>query len=286
MKILPVLKRDMEFNKGLSSLIETLKTIAVSQYKSLEKRISSFEDLLKTIESFFEFIDIKGTVHPFLNPKDKPQAVIAVTSDTGFLGALNLDVINLSMKELEQIPGKLIVIGERGKLYATEVGVPFVAFGGIGDEVRYEQAIQLRDYVVSEVMGGSFGYLKVVYPRPVSFTVQTVETVPFLPFSPLPAKVTIEASKEKEAYDVLLESRLPDIVEYLVSVWMGQKLYEIFGLSRLAEFSARYVHLEESTQKLKEIEKKTQREYFRVKHELIDRNMRELFAARQIYVSR
>lgn len=281
MKALAVIKKDLQFNKNLFSLIETLKTIAVSQYRTLEQRISTYENLLLTIESFFEFIDVKKTEHEFLNPKDRPQAVIAVTTDSGFLGGLNMNVIATSMQELDKIPGKLIVIGERGKIYANEIGVPFVAFGGISDEVRYEQALQLRDYVAEEVLKGSFGYLKVVYPRPVTFTVQTVEMVPFLPFSP---SVKAKEYKEgKELYDMILESKLPDVVEYLVSVWMGQKLFEIFGLSRLAEFSARYVHLEESSQKLKELDKKTQLQYFRAQHELIDRNMRELFAARQIY---
>jgi F0F1-type ATP synthase gamma subunit len=85
--------------------------------------------------------------------------------------------------------------------------------------------------------------------------------------------------------DIILESRIEDILEYLTYILMGQRLYEIFGLSRLAEFSARFVHLEESNQKLKEVDKKTRLEYFRVRHELIDRNMRELFAARLLYAS-
>jgi len=62
-------------------------------------------------------------------------------------------------------------------------------------------------------------------------------------------------------------------------------VHEIFGLSRLAEFAARFVHLEESSQKLKDMDGKLQQEYFRVRHELIDRNMRELFSARLLYAS-
>lgn len=268
----------MMFNRHLSSLIETLKTIAVSQYKSLEQRISTYENLLLVAESFFELIDVGYVDHVFLNPKNKKQAVIVVATDVGFLGGLNVKVIASAMAELENMPGKLIVIGERGKTYANEIGVPFVAFGGISDEARYGQAMELRDYVLNEVLKGSFNYLKVVYPRPVTFTMQAVETVSFLPFSP---PVTKKAAGEMS--DIILESRLKDIAEYLIGIWMGQKLYEIFGLSRLAEFSARYVHLEECSQKLKDIDRKTQLQYFRAQHELIDRNMRELFAARTIF---
>jgi len=283
MKTISSLKKDLEFTRSLSSLVEVLKAIAVSQFKALEKKIKTFEKLQLTIESFFELINISSAEHIFLNPGNRAQAIVAVTSDSGLLGGLNMQVVNQALVELEKSPGKLIVIGERGKAYLRETKIPFVAFGGITEEERYGQAVQMRDYVMSQISEGQFGPLKVVYPRPISFTVQRVEVSQFLPF-------VLTSLKHPEtgprAIDVILESRLEDIIEYLVFIWMGQKFYEIFGLSRLAEFAARFVHLEESHQKLKEMDGKLKLEYFRVRHELIDRNMRELFAARLLYASR
>ena len=280
MKAISIIKKDLEFNEGLSVLVETLKTIAVAQFKALEQRIRSFKDFIPSIDSFFELIDTKKIKHPFLNPSDRPQAVVAITSDTGLLGGLNMQVVATALRELDKVPGKLIVIGECGKIYVRETGVPFVAYAGIKDEERFGQAMQLRDHIVNRVLEGSFGYIKVVYPRPVSFTVQRVETVTFLPYSPSGAK---GAGREMHIPQIIMESRQRDIVEHLVYLWMGRKLYDIFGLSRLAEFAARFVHLEESLQKLKDMDKKLRLQYFRVRHELIDRNMRELFAARSLY---
>lgn len=280
MKTLSSLKGDLEFNRGLSTLIEALKNIAVSQYRILEKKIKTFERLLSTIEGFFEVLDVGAIKHPFLEESDLPQAVVAVTSDSGLLGGLNMQVVSKARAELEKKPGKLIVVGEKGKSLAAEAKIPFVAFSGIKDEERLAQAMQLRDYCFKKAVNGSFGTLKVIYPRPVSFTVQRVETVQFIPF------VTSGAAKEKIAPEnIIFESKSEDMIEYLVYTWIAQKFYEIFGLSRLAEFAARFVHLEESAQKLKEMDSKTRLEYFRVRHEIIDRNMRELFAARLLYAS-
>ena len=280
MKTLVSLKKDLEFNKNLSSLIEALKTIAVTQYKILEQRMKPFEKLLSSIEVFFEIIDTSITSHVFLSPQNKTQMIIAVTSDTGLLGGLNMQVIAQAITELGKIPGKLMVIGECGKTFLRDSSIPFVAFGGIKDEQRHSQAMQLRDYCIERVLKEKIGFLKVVYPRPVSFTVQRVEVISFLPFS---APTTPQKAGFDLEPEVLLESKLEDVVEYLIYTWIGQKLYEIFGLSRLAEFAARFVHLEDSHQKLKELDGKTKLEYFRVRHELIDRNMRELFAARLLY---
>lgn len=281
MKTITSLKNDMDFNRGLSSLIEALKNIAVSQYRTLEHKIKTYETFMKTVEEYFDFMDFSGATHPFLAVSDKPQAIIVVTSDSGLLGGLNMQVVTAAVADLEKHPGELIVVGDRGKAYAHESKVPFVAFPGIRDEDRQEQALQLRDYVFDRILTGEFGTLKVVYPRPVSFTVQRVEKITFLPFVP-PVRENQEEVK-LDPKEIILESSLSDIVEYLAYLWMGQKLYEIFGLSRLAEFAARYVHLEESLHRLKEMDVKLKMQYFRVRHEIIDRNMRELFSARLLF---
>ena len=73
------------------------------------------------------------------------------------------------------------------------------------------------------------------------------------------------------------------LAEYLIYLLFGQKLFEILQFSRLAEFAARTVHLEESSEKIKTIDDKLQLKYFRARHEVIDQQMRELFSARALY---
>lgn len=280
-----VIKKDLDFNHGLSSLIEVLKNIAVAQYRALERKFRSFDKFSKAVESCFEFIDFSKATHPFLTPVKKNQAIVVVTSDTGLLGGLNRQVISAALSELQKNPGFLVVIGARGKMYAKESGIPYTAFPGIRDEGRLAQALQLRDYLYKRALKGEFGALKVIYPRPVSFTMQRVEVVPFFPFVPdfsLPQEG--QQDKNKEVKNVIFESSHSDIVEYLVYLWMGEKLFEIFGLSRLSEFAARYVHLEDSLRRLKEMDTKLKLQYFRVRHEIIDQSMRELFSSRLLTV--
>jgi ATP synthase F1 gamma subunit len=280
MNSLSGIKKDLEFNKGLSSLIEVLKNLAVAQYRTLEHKMKTFEKLITSIEGFFEYIDLSYVQSPFVGDVKKPMAVVAVTSDSGLLGGLNMQVVTKAVNELAESPGKLIVVGERGKSYVRESTASFVAFPGIKDEERYSQAMQLRDYLIKRIKDGTYGQLRIVYPRPVTFTVQKVDVVTCLPFTPPKRK---DESISQFSREVILESDLGDILEYLLGIWIGQKVYEIFGLSRLAEFAARYVHLEESLQKLKEMDAKQRLQYFRVRHEMIDRNMRELFSARLLY---
>jgi len=276
MRTLSYIKKDIDFNKNLAALIETLKTIAVTQYRSLEKNIKTFKDFFLAIDSFFEFIDIKRVQHPFLKPVGEAQIIVAVTSDAGFLGGLNIQVVNAAVSEFKKTSAKLIVIGDRGKMYIRGMGIPATYFPGINDVNRHGQAMQVRDYVVREFLSNSFGYLKVIYPKPVSFTVQRGSMVCLLPYN-------IQKTEQAKIPGIIMESSEEKSLEYLIYLWTGQMLYDVFGASRLAEFAARYVHLEESVQKLEKLEKKIKLEYFHVKHELVDRTMRELFAGRMLY---
>jgi ATP synthase F1 gamma subunit len=281
-RTLALLKKDLEFNSGLASLIEVLKNIAVSQFRALENRLKRYEEFSEAVSDFFEGIDIQNTRHPFVVPRSQTQIVVAVTSDRGLLGGLNMRVVSAAIRELEKMPGRLIVVGDKGKAYAKETGLPFTSFGGVTEEDRLPQALQLRDYIIKEFSEANAGFVKMVYPYPVSFTFQRPEIVSFIPFAYKAQEQTV-VSKPSE--DIVFESSLDDIIAYLVYLWMGHKIFEIFGLSRLAEFAARFVHLEESAQRLKEEDMKLKRAYFRVRHELIDRGMRELFSARLLYAS-
>ena len=279
MKTISVIKKNLDFNHNLSYLLNTLKNISVAQFKTLEKRITAFKELFQTIESFLNIANVQENNNLFLHPRDEWQLIVAVTSDKGLLGGLNKQVMGTAIGQLQDMPGKIIVIGERGRRYAEGRGIPLVCFPGIDDENSYNQALQLRDLILKEYHGGFFGYLKIIYPRPVSFTIQRVEMIYLLPFNPRASK----DSKSSLMSEIIMESNFDDIVEYLVSLMLGQRIYEVFGLSRLSEFAARFVHLEESSQKLEKMDEKMQLEYFRARHEKVDCTMRELFAGRLLH---
>ncbi len=275
MQTLPNIKKDLEFTRELSTLVGVLKNIAVSQFHSLEQKLRSFGGIYSSIDGFFELLANSGVSHPFLRESTGSQALIAVTSDAGLLGGLNMQVIAAARAELATNPGNLIIVGEKGKMYARDMGLSYAAFPGIDDNNRYSQAMQLRDYVMRKMAEEGMPKLKIIYPFPVSITVQRVEMMTILPYAVKKVSGNVP--------DSIIESPPARIVEYLAYLLLGSRLYDVFGWSRLAEFAARFMHLEDSLQKLKEMDNKLRLQYFRVRHELIDRNMRELFSARLIY---
>lgn len=270
-------KKSIDFNKDFRSILEVLKLVAVSQYHILERRLKTFDQWGEAMEVFFDLIDLSRVRHPFLDPGGKPLAVVAVTSDAGLLGGMNLQVVTAAAELVQQENGRLVVLGERGQACAQDLRIPFAYFPGVVEAERHRQAAQLRNYLSSRILSGELGALKVVYPRALSLVLYRIDVETLLPFT------HVSAASAEYAKEQILESTPEEILEYLVYLLLGARFYEIFGWSCLAEQAARFAHLEESSQKILEMNKKLTLQYFRRRHETIDQNMRELFSARSLY---
>ncbi len=281
MKLLSQIKKDMEFNLTLYNLIEVLKEISITQYRILEKKIRTFEEVFGALGNIFALLQYSNIEHPLLQTAGRQPGVIALTSDAGLLGGLNMGVMSQAIKEAQVSRAKLIIVGEKGQMYAQESGLPFVIFKGVKDETRLAQAQELRNYILDEELNLRLGDLKIVHPVALSIVSQQVKTLQLFPFSK-PEQLR-PGSGNVQIQDVVLESRLEDILQYWIYLYLGQKFFQIFGLARLAELSARFAHLESSKTKIEQLNKELRLQYFRQRHELIDKNMRELFAARLVF---
>jgi len=284
------LRKELQFNGELTELIETLKNIAAAQYHVMEKEKQRFEEFMTAFSGFFRVVNLVKVNNPLVHVVSDVLGIIVVTSDSGFMGGLNQGVIRAALRcqgALGNRQTHLIIVGDKGATTFSDADRQFKFFPGIDQDRIYEQALEIRDYVVKQVLDGHIGRLMVVYPRPLSFTAQTIESIGLLPCASLfDSEAESEISRRTvgqaflaEARDVIVESSFSDMVEYLSGVWVASKLYEVFEDSKLAEFSARAMHLEESLQKLEKTQKKLRHMCFKAAHEKIDKGMRESYAA-------
>src|SRR3989338_4988955 len=183
MKLLSQIKNDIDFNRNLYNLVDALGKIAVSQYYLLEKKVKLYEKIFTGVGEIFAAVDIVNSSSPFINPQNCPPGVIAVTSDAGLLGGLNMQVMNLAAKEMSRAGGRLLSIGEKGRLYAAENNMACASFKGISDEESFLLAQQLRDYIIAEVSFQRLGALKIICPHPISVISQRVQTITLLPIT-------------------------------------------------------------------------------------------------------
>ena len=283
MATLSTLQKELEFNTDLVALLNVMKGIAASRFQALQKRKERFKKFVNSFQGFFELIDFSAVEHPFGRAVAKRAGVIMVTSDEGFMGRLNSHVINAALAERKN-ETELITLGERGSAYLKGMGEKFVPFPGVTEENKYELALKLKEYIMKQSKEGKLDKVTLFYPMPVSFTFQKVEMIKVLPATELfeGQKVADSLNAERHALyaeKVIIESSIEAIIEHLVGEWITQKLYEVFEDSKLSEFAARTVNLEQSHQNLSQAREALRYKYFRAKHSFVDRGMRETFAS-------
>lgn len=285
------LKKELSFNEDLRGLVGTLKNVAGAQYHVLEKQKQRFDAFMNAFSSFFRVVDLVDVVNPLVSVACDVTGVVIVTSDSGFMGGLNSGVIRAAFQAVEKLPPEktqLIVIGDKGAGALADHPQEVKCFGGISPDTIYEQSVVIKDYLMQEVKEKRIGKLIVAYPKARSFSSQTIDVIDLLPCGELFDK-EVESEVMKPvgvrrflagAREVIVESSYDAMVEYLAGVWVTSKLYEVFEDGKLAEFSARAMHLEGSLQKVEKEYSIVKRKCTKASHELIDKGMRESFAAK------
>ena len=286
MRTLKELRKDIQFNRELGGLIDVLKGIASTQFRHLQAKREYFIRFISCLEGFFEAIELADSGHPFLKPSSSSSSsgIVMITSDEGFLGELNSQVINAGLGLRRQDTDSLIILGERGAHFLEELGESFLYFPGISEDIRYTQAQVLRDYLIQQYLKEKFTKVIIVYPKFISFAFREVTTEQLLPYLGRGEKSKQETATQTLNLnlqpDVLFEPSQERIVDYLIRTWMAQKIYDIFWESKLSEWASRVIHLEESSQVVAELNKQLRFSYFRTLHSLSDKNIREIFASR------
>jgi ATP synthase F1 gamma subunit len=227
-------------------------------------------------------IDISGTSHKFITPKVEKAAIVMITSDEGFMGDLNFQVVDLALLRDASKSAELVVVGESGERHLKDMGRQCTAFKSAPTaEGRFALAKEIKEYISKGIAEDRFGKVIISYPDPVSFMIQKVEIIDLFPLTAFFSK------DEKKDFDqsMIMESPIEGIIEYLAEEFIEQKLMELLEDSKLSEFAARAAHLERSGQELVEKKKHLRLQYFHAYHEFIDKNTRELFSS-QIIIKR
>lgn len=276
MRTVRKLREEVDLNADMTELMDVLKGIAVSEFWALAKKQGRFARFMNAFNDFLGMVDFSTVDHPFAKGEGR-LAILIITSNEGFMGGLNSRVIQAALSHEEAPAAEFIIIGEQGAAQLGALKRTFKGFPGIVSEERYEASVDLRDYVVKQVQARKFGRLTVYYPKPVSFMVQKVEELKLLPCTDLFKKSGKAVPEAVEG--LIIESSLHNMIQYLAETWIAQKFYEVLEDSKLAEFSARTVHLEESFQVLQDKGKGLRYQYLRGWHELIDKGMRDIYSA-------
>lgn len=282
-KTISKIKTEVTFNNDLTRLVDVMKSIAGAQYHIMEKKRTELEKYKAAVEELCAVYDFRSSAHPFIQPKNDKKVICLITTDFGFLGGLNMKVVQAGIK-LQKRGAHYLVIGERGVNYIREYGYSFSSFSGVNpDETRYDLAAKVQKEIFRLILKQDYGQAQLVFPHAASITVQKIQILNLIPCPIFFKNWTSEpVSEEMQEKEVILESPSEPLIEMLTQYWLRARLIEVFESSKLSEYGARMMHLEDSFQTLSKIDKKLKLEYFKVRREKIDQSLRESFSSQAI----
>lgn len=267
------LKWNLEFNKNLGELIEVMKLAATLQFNQLRSHQEPPAEFLSELEAELNTISYLALDHYFLKGRPGlPSTIILITSDEGFLGELNVLLVNRLM-EIRQNQDRIMVLGQQGVDFLEELKVDF-------EKLESDQTIQkLRDDILSPCLKGEIDKIQIVYARFVNIVLQQIESETLIP---LPRFSTARPTLHQE---FLIEPDIDLVMQAWVKLWLEFRLYQILWSSKLAESASRIMHLEGSIQELNRVSQHLRLEYFKHLHNLSDRTIREVSATRLLLMS-
>jgi F-type H+-transporting ATPase subunit gamma len=293
MRTIVEIKKELVFNREMSDLMDVLKKTAIFEFQALfnlRKTKTFQEKYSSTLEELFKLLP-PGSEHPFLtNPLNKVLLVI-ITSDMGFVGGLNTEVVDAGLRQLrKKDESRILVLGEKGILSLQEKGRSFDFLEGISSDMQFTLPEKVRDYIYAHCWKNKIGRVVISYPKFISFARQEIQTETLIPCGYLfktekeqaETEVKQPIQPEAERQKFIFEPTGPKVLDYLLKTYLAYKTYDIFWHSKLSEFAARSMHLDGSMQELSDMKKQVQLQYFRSKHEVTDRTIRDIFGGRLI----
>lgn len=276
------LKQNLDINKNLGEVIEVMKLASTLQFNQFRSSREPFVEFIYSLEAIFTFLSQKLPHNKFLETHSPaPSAIILISSDEGFLGELNVSLVN-RLVDSRREDDRIFVLGRLGEEYLNELKISSTVFPSVTEKLEFERIEAVRDHILPLYIKGEISKVHVVYTRFVNITSQQIEFENLLPLTatvPSEAETNRAAASKKE---FLFEPDIDTVIEGWVRLWVLFKLSQIFWSSKLAEFAARIMHLEGSIQELNKTNRHLQLEYFKYLHSISDKTISEIYASRLI----
>ena len=272
------IKGDLDDITELVAIIQVLKDVASNKFHALANRKDRFARFGESFVEFFRMISLSRVQHPLVSNDNPATGILILTSETGFMGDLNNRVIRMALNEQAKYPNSvLIVVGKKAGTKLAALGRKVKVFEDLETVGLYQTAINIKDYMIGEIMAGRLGHAMVVYPWSKNFMVQKPRVVKLLPCEEL---LTKQADFVDSIERVIEESDPIEIIGHLADMWIVCRVYEMLHDTMISEAAAQSQQLEGSLQKMQKEKKGIQFAFNKGRKADIDKSMREVFTSR------
>jgi F-type H+-transporting ATPase subunit gamma len=272
--------------KKLSDILYAIQLISVIKMKKAQKMVF---DTMPFIEVVLEILDrlirqegIKETIY-FKKEEGKNLAVV-ISSDRGFCGAFNKNILNFSLKEIEKIgETEIFAIGKKSITFFERKNFKISdKISGIGDFGEIEETKPIADKLINYFVEGRYKKIFIFYTHFISPFLQKPMKIQILPLDLELIEKLLKEQKREPSYFVLLEPSPKEIFENLVPQLVRYLVHYSILQANASEHSARFLAMKRATDNTKELIKGLTLKYNKLRQSEITNEVCEISLAKEV----
>ncbi|HEX7573566.1 MAG TPA: ATP synthase F1 subunit gamma [Bacteroidota bacterium] len=261
-------------------ITRAMKMVAASKLRRAQTRIIAARPYARKMKELLgdlaEMADIQSA--DLIAPREvKNLALIVVTSDRGFCGAFNANLIRAAQAHIAAQPAgvkvMLICVGKKGVDYFGKRGYNLIGrHVGVYGHLAFSWVQSLAGEIIARYLKGEFDRVDVIYNEFKSISTQRILIEQFLPVPPLPAASVVR----KKPVDYIYE---PDRLGILLSILPRHLNFQIWRIlleSSTAEEGARMAAMENATENAREMIATLQLQYNKARQTAITTELLEV----------
>lgn len=290
------LKRKIRVVQNISEITRALELISAVKMKKAQKlALQARPFTQKALEILFLLSKYqeefgKKSIY-FQKPKAKKSLAMIISSDKGFCGAFNKNILSFSEKEIEKEKFQIFAIGKKAvKFFKKKNFDVIVEFTGIGDWGEFEKIKPIADLILKYFQQKRFkeififfnDFLSVFSQKPRKFRILPLDIENLRETLKIYALKTKKEFKEKlKPIEFIFEPSAQEIFESLVPLLIEYLIYHSILEANASEHSARMMAMRQASQNAKEISEKLKLKYNKARQEQITKEVLEVAMAKE-----
>lgn len=276
------IRRSIEATEKIRKITKAMQLVSVNHLtraSALERNGKPYVTALKDIMNQWMFKH-EEHAHPYFQKKAvSSQLIIVYGCDRGLCGALNLNVLKLTMEEIlsskeKNIHSHVMAIGDKPSQFLARRGIQLEAsVTKLGMHPHIDQLSSMIKAMLDGYMSGKWQRVLLIYPKFVNTMVQTPIIESMLPLES-PGLERPETLSDQ--IDYIYEPSVSGVINRLLENYIDSKVYQATLETLASEQAARMVAMQNATDNAETCKDELERSYHKMRQAGITREIAEI----------
>ena len=274
------IKRRISSVQGTRKITHTMEMVAASKLRRAQDRVRAARPYAAKLTEVISGLLTRELAerYPILRQPEKVRrtALILLTSNRGFAGAFNSNLIRMARDTLEAYSAEGIetefhIVGRKGISYFRFRGTPIEsARQDVSDKPSMEDARALTDPLLTRFESGEIDAIEIVYAQFASALSTPPARMRVLPVE------SMSSDPGSRSLNYILEPSPDEILTYVLPLYVRNAVYRARVESAAAEQGARRTAMKNATDNADELLRTLTRNYNRARQGQITQELTEI----------